>query len=146
MPILTPLLTHPFWQRPLVARGVVFGKYVGVQLVNYALDLGLFALLLYVLELPIWLAAFLSRTLSGIFTFFCHKYFTFTHGRSSQQLKREAMIYFAILFAYAPVAAWLVQFFNSWLTPIPAKIAADIVSVIITFNLTRYFVFPKARA
>lgn len=140
---LSRAFAYSLWQKPPMQRGLTFGKYVGVQLVNYGIDLGLFLLFLDILGWPIWLAAFLSRTLSGIFTFISHKFFTF--GARGTSLKREAILYFSLLFGYAPVAAALVTYISQYLSPVPAKLVADVISVVITYNLTRRLVFPAAK-
>jgi putative flippase GtrA len=102
----------------------VFVRYLGVQAVGYAIDMGLFLALLHATT-PLY-ANLTSKTITVLFGFFANRYFTFrVHGREhgrSQLIKYAALAGLAI-----PIANMLFHFLAQWLSPLAlAKFASDV--------------------
>lgn len=118
----------------------VFSRYVAVQLVAYAIDMGGFLLLvaLQVAPLP---ANVVAKIVAGGFAFLVHRGFTFCVAgtdRSAHQLLRYALL----LAINVPVATTLLALLLPWLQPPAlAKFVADAACVALSFLATRHLVF-----
>ena len=117
---------------------LTFTRYGLVQVLAYGVDMGSFLLLARLL--PLFDAGALSRGIAGLLAFFCHKLFTFRQ-KDSGTTRREAVRYFVLLIVMMPLAAGLLVLFSNSMDKVPAKILADALCIVISFLLTRTFVF-----
>jgi putative flippase GtrA len=120
---------------------MTFVRYVAVQLVAYAIDLGVFVLLLHAgIAGPI-AANVVAKIAAGVFAFHAHRGFTFRIQRRTR-IGREAMKYALLLALNVPVSSALLALL---MLAVPsatvAKIAADVMCVALTFMLTKHGVF-----
>lgn len=119
----------------------VFIRYVGVQAIGYAIDMGIFLALIHTIA-PLY-ANLTSKTIAVVFGFFANRYFTFRihgkeHGRS-QLIKYAAMAALGV-----PVANMLFQLLMPWLSPLSAaKFIADVLCMGMNFLLSHYVVFKQ---
>ena len=125
---------------------MTFVRYVGVQVVAYAIDLGVFVVLFHGgIAGPI-AANVAAKVAAGAFAFFAHRAFTFRIA-GTERVRSEAVKYALLLALNVPLASALLALL---MTAIPvatfAKIAADVVCVGLTFLLTRHGVFGRAAA
>jgi putative flippase GtrA len=124
---------------------MTFARYVAVQLVAYALDLGSFLVLLDGGAGPIP-ANVAAKILAGGFAFFAHRAFTFG-VRGRERIAGEAVRYAVLLALNVPLASGLLAVLLLATTHAPtAKVLADVVCVGLTFVLTRHAVFGRGRA
>ena len=120
---------------------MTLGRYLLVQIVAYAIDLGTFELLLLSGFAAPVVANLVAKLPAGAFAFVAHRRFTFeAHG--SGRAPMEAARYFTLLCVNAPVSSLILA---GLLHVVPsatvAKIAADVISVGLTFLLTKHLVF-----
>lgn len=128
---------------------MTLARYVLVQIVAYAIDLGTFELLFLPGFAGPVAANLLAKLPAGAFAFLAHRRYTFeAHG--SGRAPAEAVRYFTLLCINAPVSSLILA---AILPLVPnatvAKIAADVISVGLTFLVTKHLVFrhrvPGAR-
>lgn len=122
---------------------MTFARYVAVQLAAYALDMGMFLVLLHggiAGPVPANVAA---KIAAGAFAFFAHRAFTFRLGGTARA--GEATRYAILLALNVPLAsALLAALLHVVPHPVAAKFLADVVCVGLTFLLTRRAVFGRA--
>ncbi len=122
---------------------MTFVRYLAVQLVAYAVDLGVFVLLFeggFAAPIPANVAA---KIAAGALAFAAHRYYTF-RIEGSQRVGREALKYGALLALNVPVASGLLAALMQVIaSPTAAKIVADVACVFVTFLLTRHGVFGR---
>lgn len=123
---------------------VRFLRYLMVQLVGYGLDMGTFILLMSYFSMGPISANIGGRLLSGIFAFFVHRKFTFGGSVSGGQFQ-QAVRYFLLMVVNLPISAAILSA-TLWVIHIPtaAKFAADVMGVLLTYWLTKRFVFLNA--
>lgn len=121
-----------------------FLKYVMIQVIAYGIDLGSFTFLIS--QTGLWdLAANAGgKLLAGIFAFVAHRCFTFQTSRSGN-VSRQAFRYFALLGLNIPMSS-AILYGVSYLVPtiLVAKIISDGICIVITYSLSRQFVFRAA--
>lgn len=120
---------------------MTFVRYVAVQLVAYAIDLGVFVLLFHAGVTGPIAANVVAKLAAGAFAFQAHRGYTFrVQGRT--RIGREAMKYALLLALNVPLASALLALL---MLVVPsatvAKIAADVICVGLTFMLTKHGVF-----
>ena len=119
---------------------MTFIRYGAIQLMAYGLDMGIFLLLMVLFNDQPVLANIAGKGAAGVFAFFLHRHFTFqsSHGNS----KAQAVRYFSLLAVNIPVASALfsagLYFVNS---PAPVKFVSDVVCVVLTYWISKLFVF-----
>ena len=118
-------------------------RYLLVQIVAYCVDLGTFqALVATELAGPV-IANLAGKLPAGIFAFLAHRRFTFRVG-SAARIHREAIKYFVLLAVNAPLSSLILAGLLAFVTPvILAKVLADVLSVGLSFTLTKYVVFAR---
>lgn len=119
----------------------VFGRYVGVQLIAYAIDLGGFILASPIIgSLPANVA---SKIAAGIFAFLAHRRVTFkVHGQRNAH--NQLIKYVLLLAANIPVSSGLLALLMQWISPAAlAKVVSDVTCVAITFLFSHYIVFTE---
>ena len=124
---------------------MTFVRYVAVQLAAYAIDIGVFfALFAPGLATPP-MANLVGKLGAGLFAFFAHRHYTFQvripRGRAIAAVK-----YFALLALNAPLSSLILMGILTFVANVVlAKILSDVISVGLTFALTRWLVFPPPR-
>jgi putative flippase GtrA len=121
-----------------------FGRYLAVQVVAYAIDVGGFLLVLWLFEgFPV-LANCAGKIAAGCFAFFAHRMFTFSGARSGDA-KAQALKYALLLLANIPVSsAALALLLLVCPVEIVAKVIADTLAVLLTFAISHRFVFKQS--
>jgi putative flippase GtrA len=118
-----------------------FIRYLLVQVLAYGVDMGGFILLFAHFELDPLVANTTSKVLAGLFAFVTHRSFTF--GVAEDVVKvQQAVRYFALLALNIPFSA-LVLGAMLWVIPMAviAKFVADMICVVLTYWLSKRFVF-----
>jgi putative flippase GtrA len=119
---------------------LTFIRYGAIQLLAYALDMSTFLLLISLFKDEAVLANIAGKGVAGVFAFFLHRYFTFQSTRGSG--KAQALSYFSLLAINIPVASVLfsagLYFVNS---PTLVKFVSDIACVVVTYWISKLFVF-----
>lgn len=119
---------------------MTFIRYGAIQLMAYALDMGTFLLLMALFKDQPVLANIAGKGVAGVFAFFLHRHFTFqSTGVGS---KAQAVRYFSLLAINIPAASALfsvgLYFVNS---PAPVKFVSDVACVVLTYWISKLFVF-----
>ena len=118
-------------------------RYLLVQIIAYGLDLGTFQVLVATGVSGPVLANLAGKVPAGIFAFLAHRQFTFRVGNSAT-VHREAVKYFLLLIVNAPLSSLILAGLLGVMTQVTlAKILADVLSVGLTFTLTKYLVFGQ---
>lgn len=120
---------------------MIFVRYAAIQLLAYGIDMGMF--LVFVksgITGPIEANIFAKFT-AGTFAFVVHRSFTFRVGEGSL-IRHQATRYFLLLALNIPAASAILALLLVWITePVAAKFIADIVCVLLTYWLSKHFVF-----
>lgn len=118
-------------------------RYNVVQVVAYAVDLGLFLALFHIAVVPALFANAAGKVASGLLAFALHRRFTF---RSDGHAGGEALRYFLLACANIPLSSGLLLLAELVLPTTAAKVAADVAGMPLTFTLVQLLVFrPAAR-
>ena len=119
-----------------------FGRYVAIQLIAYAIDLGFFLVLTAVEVGPV-VSNGAAKIAAGLFAFTAHRRVTF--GVHSQPgLAGQGLRYGALLAVNVPLASGVLALLLHWIhMPTLAKFIADVVCVLLTFSVSQRFVFKK---
>lgn len=119
-----------------------FARYVGVQVVAYAIDISGF--LLFSIFIGPVAANVLSKIGAGIFAFTVHRRVTFkVYGHSDGRI--QLVKYALLLSLNVPVSSGLLMLLLKWLSPpVVAKILSDVFCVWLTFLASRYIVFIRS--
>jgi putative flippase GtrA len=122
---------------------MTFVRYVAVQLVAYAIDLGVFVLLFHgAIAGPIT-ANVLAKIAAGTLAFYAHRGYTF-RIEGTERIRREAVKYASLLALNVPLASALLALLMLVVPSVTvAKIAADVICVGLTFMLTKHGVFGE---
>lgn len=118
-----------------------FVRYVGVQVVAYAIDIGSF--LLFSMFVGPVVANVFSKLSAGTFAFIAHRRVTFkVFGQSDGRI--QLVKYALLLSLNIPVSSGLLALLLRWLSPpVVAKIVSDVFCVGLTFLASRYIVFTR---
>lgn len=122
-----------------------FVRYIGVQLLAYVVDMGGFIALSHLNIHPL-MANSISKVLAGLFAFLAHRLFTFEdstrHAAGGQAVRYWILLSLNVPLSSAVLAA-LLMVLNS---PVWSKFVADALCVLLTYWLTRRFVFLAGNA
>jgi putative flippase GtrA len=118
-----------------------FVRYVMVQVVAYGLDMGGFLLLISWMAMEPVTANIIGKVLAGLFAFVAHRTFTFGVTGTSGT-RQQALRYFTLLALNIPLSTLMLSV-SLWLVPfaVVAKLIADIVLVVLTYWLSKRFIF-----
>lgn len=124
---------------------MTFAKYTLIQLAAYLIDMGVFLLAVGWLPVGPLVANIFAKIAAGTFAFVLHRQFTFQ--MSDLAPHAHAIKYFFLLSLNIPIASGVLALF---LLVIPhvvlSKVLADIACVILTYGLSKYFVFTRSGA
>jgi putative flippase GtrA len=124
-------------------EAVVYGI---VQILAFALELAVFAIVLYFTETMIVTSNLLGKIAAGGFAFVAHRIFTF-RGEKKWSVSAQAGLYALSLLANAGISSCaLVALVFFGLGPFTAKIVADVGLIALTFTLTRQFIFSRKQS
>ena len=120
---------------------MTFVRYFAIQLLAYGVDMGLFVFTLHFgLAGPI-VANIVAKLAAGGFAFAAHRHYTFDVAGGGY-IKRQAVRYLILLMANVPIASALLAMILLWVpVPVFAKFLSDIVGVVLTYFLSKYFIF-----
>ena len=123
-----------------------FVRYVMVQVVAYGLDMGGFLLLITYATMEPLPANVIGKVLAGLFAFVAHRSFTFGVSGTSGT-RQQAIRYFTLLTLNIPLSTLLLGA-SLWLIPfaVAAKFVADVVLVLLTYWLSKRFIFLSGDA
>ena len=120
---------------------MTFVKYISIQVVAYGIDMGLFLIVLHSGYLGPIIANVLAKLAAGTIAFIAHRSFTFRVAMTST-LKHQAIRYFLLLALNVPIASAILSLILAWIAnPVAAKFIADVVCVVLTYGLSKHFVF-----
>lgn len=124
---------------------MTFSRYLAVQGLAYAIDMGGFVLLTWATGVSPVAANIAGKLAAGAFAFLAHRRFTFgVHGEGDG--RTQLLKYSLLLAANIPLSSALLTWLLYWIDlPIAAKFASDTFCVALTFALSRTMVFraPK---
>jgi putative flippase GtrA len=121
---------------------LTFAKYMGVQLLAYALDMSSFLLLAHLLDGQHILANICSKLISAVFAFFLHRHFTFQSTGSSK--RTQAISYFSLVAINIPVSSGLFSLTLALIAPPAlAKFIADAACLVINYWISKVAIFHK---
>lgn len=122
---------------------MTFIRYIAIGAATYGLDIGLFLLLIKINIISPIVANIVSKLAAGIFGFIAHRSFTF-RIKTEQHKIQHALRYFSLLAINIPLFSAIFAATLIWITdPKTAKVASDIICVILSYLQSRYFVFTK---
>lgn len=124
---------------------MTFLRYVTIQLLAYALDMGSFVLLTSLFKDDWVFMNIVGKVIAGMFAFFLHRHFTFESTQGSK--KTQAVRYFSLLAINIPFSSAL---FTAGLhvldAPAAVKFISDVLCVILTYWISKLFVFHRGMA
>jgi putative flippase GtrA len=122
---------------------VTFAKYSSIQLAAYLIDMGVFLLAVGWSPAGPLVANLFAKVAAGIFAFFLHRQFTFE--MSDVAPRAHAYKYFLLLSLNIPIASGALALFLLLLPHVVlSKVLADIACVILTYGLSKHFVFTRS--
>lgn len=125
---------------------MIFLRYLSISGLAYAIDLGCFLILLslHLNSIGPILASVIGKLISSIFSFIVHRYFTFKDQINTRML-HQAGRYFSLVALNTQFSALVLMICLHWIhTPATAKIITDIFCVIVSYWLSKTFVFIKS--
>lgn len=121
--------------RPAVGE---FGRYVGVQLLAYALEWAVYLGVRAVGLGPLPSNA-VGKAVALVFAFFCHRSFTFRSQDS--RVGQQAVRYFATFLVNVVISTSLLWLLDRYLPEWIAKGVSDVVAVFVSYLLAKRIVF-----
>ena len=123
-----------------------FARYVGVQVVTYGVDMGLFLLLFALAEWGAVAANIVAKVCAGLSAYLAHRYFTFETARDGKHL-RQAALYAALWALNVPLATGMLALFLVLGVPaVAAKFVADVICVGLNYRVSGKFIFTAGRS
>ncbi|MGV8941728.1 MAG: GtrA family protein [Lysobacter sp.] len=120
-------------------------RYVSVQLFAYAMDIGVFLLLVDIAGTDALWANVAGKIGAGAFAFLAHRHFTFGAG-GNRNMKSQLLRYVLLLAVNVPVSSAILGLLLQFATyAVAAKVASDAMCIGITFALSKYLVFVGPR-
>lgn len=120
---------------------MTFVRYVAIQVLAYAIDMGVFLVVLKAALFTPIMANVLGKVAAGIFAFVAHRVFTFRVAERSSK-KQQAIRYFLLLSLNIPLSSAVFSIMLAFISnPVAAKFIADVVCVVLTYGLSKHFVF-----
>ncbi|MBV6750881.1 GtrA family protein [Pseudomonas chlororaphis] len=124
---------------------MTFLRYITIQILAYALDMGSFVLLTSTFKNNWVIMNIAGKMIAGIFAFFLHRHFTFESTQGSK--KTQALRYFSLLAINIPFSSALFTIGLHFLdTPTAVKFISDVLCVILTYWISKLFVFHLGTA
>ena len=122
---------------------MIFIRYVTIQLLAYVLDMGGFVLILKMDIFGPVIANIVGKSVAGVFAFIAHRNFTFRSNEAADK-NRQAIRYFVVLALNIPFSTGILSLSFIWIKePEIAKLLADGICVVISYLISKKFVFTK---
>lgn len=120
---------------------MTFLRYLAIQVLAYGIDMGVFLFVLHFGLLGPIFANIVAKLLAGCFAFAAHRSFTFGVNDGSL-IGRQSVRYFLLLAINIPIASAILALVLQWVpAPAVAKFLSDVVCVVISYALSKHFVF-----
>jgi putative flippase GtrA len=120
-------------------------KYSLIQITAYLMDYSVFIGLTYLFNAPPLESNVAGKILSGIFSYFSHRHYTFSREEKAN-VWPEAIRYFSVLALNVPLSSGLLALFSQFLPLLLAKFVSDVLCVALSFKLTQSVVFRQKSA
>ena len=125
---------------------LTFGRYLLVQTASYVLDLGTFLALHQLAAIDPIAANVCGKVVAGCLAFALHRAFTF-RVRGQTDAYWQATRYFSLLAVNTPLSSGVLALLLPVISAsVVAKFVSDVICVVLTFALTRSFVFPRGNS
>lgn len=122
---------------------MTFIRYILIQLIAYVVDIGIFLLAFKSGLFGPIISNVFGKVAAGLFAFVTHRNYTFYSNDSADSLN-QAFRYFILLTLNVPLSSGILAIFLVFIEEaIISKVLADVVSVTLTFWLSKTFVFVK---
>ena len=122
---------------------MTFLRYLGVQLVAYGIDMGVFLLFFQTVMLDAVFANVLGKIAAGGFALLAHRMFTF-QAANQTSAPRQAIGYFALLMLNIPLSSLaLFLSLRAFDSAVVSKLFSDVICVAFTYALSKYLVFAR---
>lgn len=122
-----------------------FARYVGVQVVTYGVDMGLFLVLFALAGWRAVAANVVAKVCAGVSAYLAHRYFTFDAARHGAHL-RQAALYAGLWALNVPLATGLLALFLlPGMPAVVAKFVADVFCVGLNYWVSGKFIFTAGR-
>ncbi len=120
---------------------MTFVRYVAIQVLAYAIDMGVFLVILrYEVFMPL-VANILGKVAAGVFAFVAHRVFTFRVAEKTSK-KHQAIRYFVLLGLNIPLSSAVLYLMLIYIAnPAVSKFISDVVCLLLTYSLSKHFVF-----
>ena len=120
---------------------MTFLRYIIIQLMAYCVDVATFLIALNIGVFGAIFSNLVAKFSAGIFAFIAHRHFTFRVAGNSAK-RDQALRYFLLLVINIPASSVIMTLMLMWFQePIFAKFIADVISVSLTYLLSKRFVF-----
>lgn len=118
-----------------------FARYIAVQVLAYGLDMGSFLLALSWWGAQPLLANVFGKVVAGCFAFFAHRSFTFDAAADARR-GSQAVMYTLLLALNIPLSAAALAVVLAVVPhPVLAKFLSDVICVLVTYWLSKRYVF-----
>lgn len=122
---------------------MTFVRYVAIQLIAYGIDMGVFLAAFYSGILGALMSNVAGKIAAGTFAFLSHQRFTFRVA-DHQRDGKQAVRYFFLLGINVPISSAFLSallLLIDW--PAAAKFLSDVICVLLSFWLSKKWVFPS---
>ncbi|MEF2549562.1 GtrA family protein [Aurantimonas sp. E1-2-R+4] len=121
--------------------------YLSGQVLAYLIDIGSFYAFVLSGALEVFFANVVGKILAGIFAFFFHRVLTFQAiGQTARSIFSQGSRYASLLLGNAFLSSAVLSSLLWMSIPLlPAKIFADICTVVISYVLAQRYVFNRGR-
>jgi len=124
---------------------VTFIRYIIIQVAAYAIDMGVFLLVMEWFVVGPILSNVFAKITAGIFAFILHRKFTFEV--SDKKPRAQAVKYSVLLGLNIPIASVLLALLLMFISnAIVAKFIADVACVLLTYLLSKHLIFVRAQS
>lgn len=124
---------------------MTFVRYIIIQVAAYAIDMGVFLLVMELFVYGPILSNVVAKIAAGIFAFILHRKFTFEV--SDEEPRAQAIKYSVLLGLNIPIAsAALALLLLATSNAIAAKFIADVACVLLTYLLSKHLIFVGSQS
>lgn len=122
---------------------MTFARYIAIQLIAYAIDMGGFLALLHTSFFGALYANALGKFAAGCFALIAHQSFTFRVERKNRDIK-QAIRYFILLAVNVPLSSGILGAILLFVDiPVAAKFISDVACVALSFFASKMWVFKS---
>jgi putative flippase GtrA len=122
---------------------MTFLRYIGVQLVAFGIDIGVFLFFYQSVTLDAVCANVIGKITAGGFAFLVHRTFTFEMANQTSA-PRQAIGYFALIMLNIPLSSLaLILSLRVLDSAVLSKLLAEAICVSLNYALCKYLVFAR---